>query len=103
SNISPVCALSPSLFNVLFPTCFRVLAMSSTDESIRYMGENPGEDPSEATSKRSGSNPPFYASGRRWSLRQAARRLLDESLEGEGDEEEADSSPGKIDPAHMEE
>ncbi|KAL0461266.1 UNVERIFIED_CONTAM: hypothetical protein Slati_0014200 [Sesamum latifolium] len=61
------------------------------------MWENLGEDPSEATSKRSGSNSPSYVGGRRWSLRQAARRLLDESSEEEegGNKEEEDSSPAK--------
>ncbi|KAL0458755.1 UNVERIFIED_CONTAM: hypothetical protein Slati_0502700 [Sesamum latifolium] len=74
--------------------------MFSTDESIRYIGENPGEDPSEATSKRSCSNPPSCINGRRWSLRQVAFRLLDESSEEEegGDEEEEGSSPGEVDP-----
>ncbi|KAL0451411.1 UNVERIFIED_CONTAM: hypothetical protein Slati_1119200 [Sesamum latifolium] len=78
--------------------------MSSTDESIRYVGENLGEDPSEVTSKRFGSNPPSYVGGRRWVLRQAAHRLLDESSKEEegGDEEEEDSSPGEIDPVHRE-
>ncbi|KAL0319872.1 UNVERIFIED_CONTAM: hypothetical protein Sradi_5248700 [Sesamum radiatum] len=74
--------------------------MSFTDESIRYVGENLGEDPSEATSKRSGSNPSSYVGGRRWSLRQAAHCLLDESSKEEGDEEEEDSSPGEINPVH---
>ncbi|KAL0288441.1 UNVERIFIED_CONTAM: hypothetical protein Sangu_2657700 [Sesamum angustifolium] len=60
--------------------------MSSTDESVRYVGENLGEDPSETTSKRYGSHPPSSVGGRRWSLRQAAHRLLDESSAGEGDE-----------------
>ncbi|KAL0405966.1 UNVERIFIED_CONTAM: hypothetical protein Slati_3910500 [Sesamum latifolium] len=57
--------------------------MSSTDKSIGYVGENLCEDPSEATSKRPGSNPPSYDGGRRWSLCQAARRLLDESSKEE--------------------
>ncbi|KAL0427465.1 UNVERIFIED_CONTAM: hypothetical protein Slati_2921300 [Sesamum latifolium] len=60
-------------------------------------GESLGDDPSEATSKRSGSPLPSYIVGRRWSLRQAARRLLDEPSEEEGDEEEG-SSPGEMDP-----
>ncbi|KAL0411676.1 UNVERIFIED_CONTAM: hypothetical protein Slati_3757300 [Sesamum latifolium] len=61
------------------------------------MGENLGEDPSEVTSKRSGSNLPSYVGGRRWSLRQAAHRLSDESSEEEegGDEEEEDSSSAR--------
>ncbi|KAL0456136.1 UNVERIFIED_CONTAM: hypothetical protein Slati_0952800 [Sesamum latifolium] len=66
--------------------------MSSIDEFIRYMGENLGNDPSEATSKRSGSYPPSYVDGRKWSLCQAAHRFLDESSKEEGDEEEEDSS-----------
>ncbi|KAL0387713.1 UNVERIFIED_CONTAM: hypothetical protein Sradi_2653100 [Sesamum radiatum] len=74
--------------------------MSSTDESIRYVGENLGEEPSEATSKRSGSHPPSSVGGRRWSLCQAARCLLDESSAGEGNEEEEDSSPGERDIVH---
>ncbi|KAL0440526.1 UNVERIFIED_CONTAM: hypothetical protein Slati_2535600 [Sesamum latifolium] len=57
--------------------------MSSTDELVRYVGEKLGEDPFEATSKRSSSNPPSYISVRRWSHRQATHRLLDESLEEE--------------------
>ncbi|KAL0295884.1 UNVERIFIED_CONTAM: hypothetical protein Sangu_3179100 [Sesamum angustifolium] len=76
--------------------------MSSTDESLRYMGENLGEDPFEAISKRSGSHPPSSVGGRMWSLRKAARHLLDESSEGEGDEEEEDSSPGEMDPVRRE-
>ncbi|KAL0385773.1 UNVERIFIED_CONTAM: hypothetical protein Sradi_2971600 [Sesamum radiatum] len=61
--------------------------MFSTDESVWYVGENLGDDPSDATSKRPGSPLPSYTVGRRWSLRQAACRLLDESSEEEGDEE----------------
>ncbi|KAL0442189.1 UNVERIFIED_CONTAM: hypothetical protein Sradi_0157800 [Sesamum radiatum] len=77
--------------------------MSSTDESIRYVGENLGEDPSKATSKRSGSHPQSSTGGRRWSLRQAARHLLDESSTEEDDEKEEDSSPGERDIVHREE
>ncbi|KAL0340354.1 UNVERIFIED_CONTAM: hypothetical protein Sradi_4552200 [Sesamum radiatum] len=77
--------------------------MSSTDESIRYIGENLSKDLSEATSKRSGSNPPSPIGGRRWILRQAAHHFLDESSVGEGDEEEQDSSPGEMDPICREE
>ncbi|KAL0456238.1 UNVERIFIED_CONTAM: hypothetical protein Slati_0963000 [Sesamum latifolium] len=73
--------------------------MSSTDESVRFMGEAPGDGPSEATSKRLGPNPPSYTGSRRWSLRQAtvvARCLLDEPSEEEGeDEEDEGSSPAK--------
>ncbi|KAL0412326.1 UNVERIFIED_CONTAM: hypothetical protein Sradi_1434300 [Sesamum radiatum] len=70
--------------------------MSSSDESVCYVGESRGDDPSKATSRRAGSRLPSYVVGRRWSLRQAARRLLDESFEGEEDiEEEEGSSPGE--------
>ncbi|KAL0433379.1 UNVERIFIED_CONTAM: hypothetical protein Slati_2672200 [Sesamum latifolium] len=66
--------------------------MSSTDESVRFVGEVPGDDPSEAMSKRLGPDPSSYTSGQRWSLRQAARRLLDESSKEEKDEVEGSSS-----------
>ncbi|KAL0453933.1 UNVERIFIED_CONTAM: hypothetical protein Slati_1371400 [Sesamum latifolium] len=70
--------------------------MSSTDKSARYVGESRGDDPFEATSRRLGSPLPSYVAGRRWSLRQAARRLLDESSEEEeGVGEEEGSSPGR--------
>ncbi|KAL0453581.1 UNVERIFIED_CONTAM: hypothetical protein Slati_1336200 [Sesamum latifolium] len=71
--------------------------MSSIDESVCYVGKNLGDDLSKATSKRSGSPLPSYVTGRRWSLRQAARRLLDEPSKEEG------SSPGEMDPLLMEE
>ncbi|KAL0449181.1 UNVERIFIED_CONTAM: hypothetical protein Slati_1474500 [Sesamum latifolium] len=78
--------------------------MSSTDELVRYVGENLGDDPSEATSKRSGSPLTSYVAGWRWSLCQAARRLLDEPSEDEGDDEEEEgSSPGEMDPLPREE
>ncbi|KAL0345384.1 UNVERIFIED_CONTAM: hypothetical protein Sradi_4369700 [Sesamum radiatum] len=79
--------------------------MSSTDESVQYIGENLGDDPSKATSRRSGSPMPSYIAGRRWSLRQVARRLLNKSSEGEGNvgEEEEGSSPIKMDPPLREE
>ncbi|KAL0308993.1 UNVERIFIED_CONTAM: hypothetical protein Sradi_5841600 [Sesamum radiatum] len=69
--------------------------MSSTDESVRFVEESVGEDPSKATSKDSGPDHFSYASGRRWSLHQAARRLLDESSkeDKEDDDEEEGSSP----------
>ncbi|KAL0361139.1 UNVERIFIED_CONTAM: hypothetical protein Sradi_3798400 [Sesamum radiatum] len=54
--------------------------MSSTDESVRYVGETLGDDLSKATSKRLGSLTPSYVADRRWSLRRAACRLLDEPL-----------------------
>ncbi|KAL0433894.1 UNVERIFIED_CONTAM: hypothetical protein Slati_2723700 [Sesamum latifolium] len=72
--------------------------MSSTNESVRYVGENLGDDPSEATSKRSGSPLPSYIAGRRWSRRQAAHRLSNEPSEEEGDDAEEGSSPGEMDP-----
>ncbi|KAL0286348.1 UNVERIFIED_CONTAM: hypothetical protein Sradi_7151500 [Sesamum radiatum] len=73
--------------------------MSSTNESVRYVRENLGDDPSEATSRRLGSPLPSYVGCRRWSLRQAAYRLLDESFEEEEDvgEEEERSSLGEMD------
>ncbi|KAL0345615.1 UNVERIFIED_CONTAM: hypothetical protein Sradi_4392800 [Sesamum radiatum] len=49
--------------------------MYSTDESLRYVGENLGDDPSEAMSKRLASTLPSYVAGRRWSLRQAASSI----------------------------
>ncbi|KAL0373413.1 UNVERIFIED_CONTAM: hypothetical protein Sradi_3257000 [Sesamum radiatum] len=66
--------------------------MSSTDESVQYVEENLGDDPSEATSRRSVSPLPSYVAGQRWSLHQAAHRLLNEPSEEEGEEEE-DSLP----------
>ncbi|KAL0405627.1 UNVERIFIED_CONTAM: hypothetical protein Slati_3876600 [Sesamum latifolium] len=78
--------------------------MSSTDESVSYVGESQGDDPSEATSRRSGSPLPSYVAGRRWSLRQVARRLLDESSsEEEGVGEEEVSSPGEMESPPREE
>ncbi|KAL0413038.1 UNVERIFIED_CONTAM: hypothetical protein Sradi_1505500 [Sesamum radiatum] len=69
---------------------------SSSDESVRFMGEiNPGDDPSEATSRRTDSRSAGPSSGRRRNLRQMAaafRRLIDEEeeeVEGEA------SSPGE--------
>ncbi|KAL0411579.1 UNVERIFIED_CONTAM: hypothetical protein Slati_3747600 [Sesamum latifolium] len=68
---------------------------SSSDESVRFVGEiNPGMIP-EATSRRAGSQSAGPSSGRRRSLRRMAkafRRLIDE--EGEEAEGEA-SSPGE--------
>ncbi|KAL0444642.1 UNVERIFIED_CONTAM: hypothetical protein Slati_2186900 [Sesamum latifolium] len=87
---------SSSYFPSSFP-CSRILTpafvMSSTDESVHYIGESWGDDPSEATSRRSGSSLPSYIAGRRCSLRQAVRRLLDESSEEEDVGEEEGSSP----------
>ncbi|KAL0394509.1 UNVERIFIED_CONTAM: hypothetical protein Slati_4417100 [Sesamum latifolium] len=81
-----------------------VFAMSSTDESMHYVGESWSDDPSEATSRRSGSPLPSYVAGRRWSLRQAARHLLDESSEEEENVgEEEGSSPGEMEPPSREE
>ncbi|KAL0344690.1 UNVERIFIED_CONTAM: hypothetical protein Sradi_4300300 [Sesamum radiatum] len=77
--------------------------MSLTDKSVQYVGENLGDDPSEATSKSLGSPLPPYIVGRRWSLRQVACRLLYESLVEEGDEEEEDSFPCRMGPIPKEE
>ncbi|KAL0373555.1 UNVERIFIED_CONTAM: hypothetical protein Sradi_3271200 [Sesamum radiatum] len=59
--------------------------MASSNESIRFMGENrPDEDPSEATSKRIGLQAASPSSGRMRSRRQAVaafRCLLDEEDE----------------------
>ncbi|KAL0444191.1 UNVERIFIED_CONTAM: hypothetical protein Slati_2141800 [Sesamum latifolium] len=73
--------------------------MSSSDESVRFVGEsNSGDDPSEATSRMAGSQSAGPSSGRRRSLRRMAAafcRLIDEEEEEvEGDEGEA-SSPGE--------
>ncbi|KAL0457063.1 UNVERIFIED_CONTAM: hypothetical protein Slati_1045500 [Sesamum latifolium] len=72
--------------------------MSTSDESVRFVGEsNPGPDPSEATSRMAGSPSAGPSSGRRRSLRRMAaafRRLIDEEEEEEGSEGEA-SSPGE--------
>ncbi|KAL0405972.1 UNVERIFIED_CONTAM: hypothetical protein Slati_3911100 [Sesamum latifolium] len=72
--------------------------MASSDESVRFVGESfPGEDPSEGTSRRAGSQSTGSSSGRRQSLRQMAAsfcRLIDEEDEVGGDEREA-SSPGE--------
>ncbi|KAL0445080.1 UNVERIFIED_CONTAM: hypothetical protein Slati_2230700 [Sesamum latifolium] len=73
--------------------------MSSSDESVRFVGEsNPGDDPSEATSRMAGSQSAGPSSGRRQSLRRLAAnfcRLIDEEEEeAEGSEGEA-SSPGE--------
>ncbi|KAL0394644.1 UNVERIFIED_CONTAM: hypothetical protein Slati_4430600 [Sesamum latifolium] len=73
--------------------------MASSDESIRFVGENhPGEDPSEATSRRAGSQSAGPSGGRRWSLRQMAaafRRLVDEEEEEVGGNEGEASSHGE--------
>ncbi|KAL0355607.1 UNVERIFIED_CONTAM: hypothetical protein Sradi_4007600 [Sesamum radiatum] len=80
------------------PSSSLVLAMSSSDESMCYVGESRGDDPSEATFRRSGSPLPSYVADRWWSLRQAARHLLDESSEGE-----EGSSPREREPPLREE
>ncbi|KAL0413546.1 UNVERIFIED_CONTAM: hypothetical protein Sradi_1556300 [Sesamum radiatum] len=78
--------------------------MSSIDESVRYVGESQGDDPSEATSRRLGSPMPSYVAGWWWSLHQAARHLLDESSEEEEDiDEEEGSSRGEMEPPPREE
>ncbi|KAL0451524.1 UNVERIFIED_CONTAM: hypothetical protein Slati_1130500 [Sesamum latifolium] len=67
--------------------------MSSSDESIRFVGEShPGDDPSEATSRMAGSQSAGPSNGRRRSLRRLAanfRRLIDE------EEEEVEGSKGE--------
>ncbi|KAL0412331.1 UNVERIFIED_CONTAM: hypothetical protein Sradi_1434800 [Sesamum radiatum] len=64
-----------------------VCAMSSSDESVRFVGENnPGTDPSKVTSRMAGSQSVGPSSGRRRSLRKMAaafRRLIDEEEERE--------------------
>ncbi|KAL0339291.1 UNVERIFIED_CONTAM: hypothetical protein Sangu_1451200 [Sesamum angustifolium] len=79
--------------------CSNHRAYGATSESVRFIGESVGEDLSEATSKKSGPDPPSYASAQRWSLCQATRRLLDEfsEEEEEGDDDEEGSSPGEGD------
>ncbi|KAL0416689.1 UNVERIFIED_CONTAM: hypothetical protein Slati_3500800 [Sesamum latifolium] len=70
--------------------------MSSSDESVRYVGEsNPDDDPFEATSKMAGSQSAGPSSGRRRSLRRMAaafHRLIDEKEEKTEGET---SSPGE--------
>ncbi|KAL0438689.1 UNVERIFIED_CONTAM: hypothetical protein Slati_2351900 [Sesamum latifolium] len=84
--------------------------MSSSDESVQFVGENnPGEDPSEATSRIAGSQSVGPSSGRRWSLRRMAatfRRLIDEEeeeIEGEasspGEEEKIITGPTPVRPS----
>ncbi|KAL0416237.1 UNVERIFIED_CONTAM: hypothetical protein Slati_3455600 [Sesamum latifolium] len=71
--------------------------MSSSDESVRFVGENNlGTDPSEATLRMAKSQSAGPSSGRRRSLRRMAAafcRLIDEEEE-EGSEGEV-SSPGE--------
>ncbi|KAL0458113.1 UNVERIFIED_CONTAM: hypothetical protein Slati_0438500 [Sesamum latifolium] len=78
---------------------------SSSDESVRFVGENnPGDDPSEATSRMAGSQSAGPSSGRRRSLRRLAatyRRLIDEEeeeIEGEASspEEEKRVATGPV-------
>ncbi|KAL0427382.1 UNVERIFIED_CONTAM: hypothetical protein Slati_2913000 [Sesamum latifolium] len=53
------------------------MASVSSDESVRFVGENhPGEDPSEATSRMAGSQSAGLSGGRRKSLRQMVVALL---------------------------
>ncbi|KAL0453043.1 UNVERIFIED_CONTAM: hypothetical protein Slati_1282400 [Sesamum latifolium] len=80
-----------SLFSFWFSFCLSCLyTMSSSDESVRFVGKsNPGEDPSEATSRMADSQSVGPSSGRRRSLRKMAVnycRLIDEEeeeIEGE--------------------
>ncbi|KAL0411183.1 UNVERIFIED_CONTAM: hypothetical protein Slati_3708000 [Sesamum latifolium] len=71
--------------------------MASSDKSVCFVGEShPDEDPSEATSKRAGSQSMGPLSGRRRSLRRMAasfRRLIDEEKEEVGGNEGEASSP----------
>ncbi|KAL0455782.1 UNVERIFIED_CONTAM: hypothetical protein Slati_0917400 [Sesamum latifolium] len=84
---------SPFFFWKIF-SCLRI--MSSSDESVLFVGENnPGNDPSEATSRMEGSQSVGPSSSWRQSLRRLAaiyHRLIDE--EEEEIEWEA-SSPGE--------
>ncbi|KAL0301845.1 UNVERIFIED_CONTAM: hypothetical protein Sradi_6461300 [Sesamum radiatum] len=68
--------------------------MSSGSGSLQFVGEFVGEgkDAFEATSRGLGPNPSTPKSGQRWSLCQAARRLLHESSGEEGDKWEEGSS-----------
>ncbi|KAL0430852.1 UNVERIFIED_CONTAM: hypothetical protein Sradi_0711200 [Sesamum radiatum] len=66
--------------------------MSSIDESVHYVEESRDDDPSEATSRMSGSPMPSYVVGWWWSLCQAVRRLLDESSKEEEDMVEEEGS-----------
>ncbi|KAL0439153.1 UNVERIFIED_CONTAM: hypothetical protein Slati_2398300 [Sesamum latifolium] len=75
---------------------FAYIMSSSSDESVRFVEKNnPGDDPSETTSRIAGSQSAGPSSGRRRSLRRLAttyRRLIDEEeeeIEGEA------SSPGE--------
>ncbi|KAL0342943.1 UNVERIFIED_CONTAM: hypothetical protein Sangu_1181700 [Sesamum angustifolium] len=72
--------------------------MSSASKSVQFVGESVGEgkEAFEATLRRSGLNPLIQESNPRWSLHQAARRLLDES--SKEDEWEEGSSQGEGDP-----
>ncbi|KAL0289139.1 UNVERIFIED_CONTAM: hypothetical protein Sradi_7080000 [Sesamum radiatum] len=64
------------------------MASVSSDESVRFVGENHlGEDPSEATLRMAGSQFAEPSGGRKRSLRQMAascRRLIDEEEEEVG-------------------
>ncbi|KAL0349598.1 UNVERIFIED_CONTAM: hypothetical protein Sradi_4109000 [Sesamum radiatum] len=64
--------------------------MSSDSRSVQFVGESvgEGEDAFEATSRGSSLNPPAHESSWRWSLRQAARRLLPKSSGEERKENE---------------
>ncbi|KAL0411594.1 UNVERIFIED_CONTAM: hypothetical protein Slati_3749100 [Sesamum latifolium] len=93
-------------FHLPLYSCLRVfakitpaaLSLFTSDESVHFVGEsNPGDDPSEATSRRAGSRSAGPSSGWRRSLRRMAaafRHLINEEEEKEGSEGEA-SSPGE--------
>ncbi|KAL0413510.1 UNVERIFIED_CONTAM: hypothetical protein Sradi_1552700 [Sesamum radiatum] len=91
------CATTPPysrLLRRLSPLFLLFFIFLSQGNSHKYdmWGENLGDDPSEATSERSGAPLPSYLADKRWSLGQMARHLLDEPSEEEGQEE--DSFPG---------
>ncbi|KAL0416402.1 UNVERIFIED_CONTAM: hypothetical protein Slati_3472100 [Sesamum latifolium] len=73
--------------------------MASLDESVRFVGEShPDKDPSEATSKRAGSQSTGPSSGWRRSLRRMVAYfhfLIDEEEEEVGGNEGEASSPGE--------
>ncbi|KAK4386143.1 hypothetical protein Sango_2484900 [Sesamum angolense] len=64
--------------------------MSFDSRSVQFMGDSigEGEDAFEATSRGWGPNPPARESGRRWSLCQAARWLLNRSSRKEEEDNE---------------
>ncbi|KAL0447248.1 UNVERIFIED_CONTAM: hypothetical protein Slati_1852700 [Sesamum latifolium] len=79
-----------SCFGVFAKITPATLSLFNSDESVHFVGEsNPGDDPSEATSRRAGSRFAGPSSGRRQSLRRMAkafRHLIDEEGEKAGGE-----------------